>query len=179
MKCPQFFSRTVAVVMTIALLWGLARVAAWPVHAQDAYAQLRLLWRVEKGTATRCRAYTADELATIPLHMRQAEHCESTRIPYHLTVTIDDALRLEKALQPTGARSDHIVAVFEELVMIPGRHHVAVRCAPQLETFAPDARVESETLEWSDEVEFAPGRAAVLQAAPRVADAAEQLQLLQ
>jgi hypothetical protein len=87
---------------------------------------IRLAWRARGARVRRCRTLTPDELAKLPVHMRQKEVCERTVLPYRLRVTVDSAAVIDELVYAGGAREDRPLFVFRELSLAPGAHHVTV-----------------------------------------------------
>jgi hypothetical protein len=95
-------------------------------HPGDADAELRLAWRTPVPRVVECRTLTAEELAELPVHMRQAEICEPERVAYRLEVRVDGELRRAATVAASGARGDRPIYVFETLPLEAGARRLRV-----------------------------------------------------
>ena len=138
------FGAAAMIVLSLGALGALSRVPYGPAIADGAL--LRLTWRSRGLRVETCRVPTEEELARVPVHMRQQEICEGGIVPYSLRVAIDGVERLESLVRSTGARSDRPLYVFAEVPIEPGRRDVAVTFAPlpdSVESVVPDTLVMS------------------------------------
>lgn len=93
---------------------------------RDVGAIVRLAWRARGERVNECRRRTPDELAKLPPHMRQEEVCEGRVLPYRLAATLDGAAVVNQLIHGAGAMEDRPLYVFQDLVVSPGSHRVAV-----------------------------------------------------
>ncbi|HEY6110856.1 MAG TPA: hypothetical protein VIV56_18285 [Gemmatimonadales bacterium] len=93
---------------------------------RDVGAIVRFAWRARGERVNECRRRTPDELAKLPPHMRQEEVCEGRVLPYRLAVTLDGAAAVNQLIHGAGAKEDRPLYVFQDLVVSPGSHRVAV-----------------------------------------------------
>lgn len=107
-------------------LTGLASRIDWSPGSGDT-AVLRLSWRARSARIEVCRHRTPEEIAKLPVHMREDEVCERRLLPYRLRVTVDSALVVDQVVRAAGAREDRPLYVFGEHPLAPGPHRVAVR----------------------------------------------------
>jgi len=125
--------------MTRALRWLFGIVAAGGVLAlirlgsftpytaeRDVGAIVRLAWRARGERVRECRRRTPDELAKLPPHMRQEEVCEGRVLPYRLAVELDGGAVVDQLIHGAGAREDRPLYVFQDVVVAPGTHRIAV-----------------------------------------------------
>jgi hypothetical protein len=98
---------------------------------------LRLSWRNDGVTVEACRTRTEEELANLPIHMRNPTACIGQIASYHLRVEVDGSVMVDDTLRPAGARGDRPVYVLEELPMEPGTYEVGVRYDALLPTDLP------------------------------------------
>lgn len=120
----------VAVCVTLGLAGGVARLSVlWGGYAADA-GQLTIDIRLTRNIATQCREYTADELRTIPAHMRTAQHCDRTAVPYRRRIVIDGVEADAVTLLAPGGRTDRPLIDTTRWPVTPGVHQVDIRCAP-------------------------------------------------
>lgn len=118
----------VAAVVAVGLTVATAALSRVPVSfSADDQGQLRLSWRVEGVTAEACRPLSAEELARLPVHMRNPKACIGVIASYHLQVTVDGAATVQDTIRPPGARGDRPITVLRELPLAPGPHRVGVR----------------------------------------------------
>lgn len=89
-------------------------------------AVVRLSWRVRSVRVRECRKLTAQELAALPAHMREAESCEGRLAPYRLRVVLDGREVESSLVTGSGARQDRPLYVYRDLDVAPGRHTVAI-----------------------------------------------------
>jgi len=120
--------RTVAVALALLLTAGTAWLSRVPVRfsAPDD-GLLRLSWRIEGVTVEACRQRTPEELAELPVHMRNPQACIGGLAPYLLYLTVDGAILSEDTFHAAGARQDRPVFVLRDVPLAPGRHEVEVR----------------------------------------------------
>jgi hypothetical protein len=114
----------VAALGLTAALGALSQVPYEPSGAGRAV--VRFAWRARSVRVEECRTLTSQEQENLPAHMRRAEVCEGTVLPYRLQVRVDGALRLDQLVKSAGARGDRPLFVFEELEVTPGPHHLEV-----------------------------------------------------
>jgi hypothetical protein len=79
-----------------------------------------------------CRQLSEEELANLPIHMRNPEACIGRIAPYHLQVGLDGALIMQDTVYPAGARGDRPIFVFRDFPVEPGTLRVQVRFDPLL-----------------------------------------------
>jgi hypothetical protein len=105
----------------------LSLLSETPYTAESAaHGVIRVTWRARGERVRRCRKLAPDELAKLPVHMRQEEVCERAVLPYRLRVTVDGAPAIDELVHAGGAREDRPLFVFHEFSLAPGVHHLAV-----------------------------------------------------
>jgi hypothetical protein len=114
----------VAALGITAALGALSQVPYEPSGAGRAV--VRFAWRARSVRVEECRAVTPQEQENLPAHMRRAEVCEGTVLPYRVQARVDGELRLNQLVEPAGARGDRPLFVFEELQVTPGPHRLEV-----------------------------------------------------
>ncbi len=126
MSRPRTLGRYLgAVAVTLAAMAGLAVLSQAPyAHEGTGVAELRLAWRARSARVDACRQRTPEELARLPVHMRQALVCERRVAPYRLTVSVQDSVIVNRLVTAAGARADRPLYVFEEFALAPGTYHV-------------------------------------------------------
>lgn len=142
-----------ALAITV-LVAGLTRVPVTTGNT-DA-AEVQLSWRLRGARVEECRTRTADELARLPVHMRQTEVCEPRLVPYVLTVEVDGQVAVRDTIEPAGARGDRPLSVMQSLDIQPGRRALRVSFAP-----APDA-TGGTTLALDTVIVMRPGTSALV-----------------
>lgn len=111
-----------------ALTLGVAWLSRAPYRASDVdSAMIRLAWSARPERIETCRTLSDDELARLPVHMRQRVVCTGTSARYRLTVTRDGAPLFRRVVQGSGVRHDRPIYVYQELPMRPGTHVIGVR----------------------------------------------------
>ena len=88
---------------------------------------LRLSWRNDGATVEACRTRSEEELANLPVHMRNPTACIGEIASYRLRVEVDGSVMADDTLRPAGARGDRPIYVLEEFPMALGTYEVVVR----------------------------------------------------
>lgn len=113
----------VAVALTVLTAWG----SKVPVtFSGDSTALLRLSWRVQGIATEECRTLTEEELARLPIHMRNPQACIGVIASYALEVRVDGTVLARDTVRPPGARGDRPLNVLREFSLPAGEHEVAV-----------------------------------------------------
>ena len=143
--------RVLPIVAASALMLGLIGWGSRADYrgASAEHALLRLSWRMRGERIENCRDRTQAELDALPVHMRTPRICETTPVPYRITVRIDGGPADTMTVLPAGAKHDRPIYVLRDIVMTPGEHRVIVNSAR--------ADNEAGMLEFDDEVYFLPG----------------------
>ena len=116
----------VAAVVTAGLVWG----STAPLTVQDdAHGVIRVAWSVRPERIEECRARTAEELARLPQHMRQATVCVGQTAEYQLTVRRDGEVVVRQLVRGGGWRRDRPLYVFKEVPVSPGDSSIDVEFA--------------------------------------------------
>ncbi|HTR21407.1 MAG TPA: hypothetical protein VMH88_11195 [Gemmatimonadales bacterium] len=114
-------------LVSLAVLGGLRTTSYLPyTAARDTAAVVRLAWRARGERVNQCRTRSADELARLPVHMRQAQVCERRLLPYRLVVDLDDREVANREVRGAGAREDRPLFVFEDIRAGQGRHRLVI-----------------------------------------------------
>jgi hypothetical protein len=130
--------------VTAAGLAGMAALSYVPyAHESGAGSELRLAWRARSARVEACRRRTADELARLPVHMRQEQVCERQVAPYRLAVWLDGSPVTDRLIVAAGASADRPLYVFEEFPLAPGTHALRV-------TFTRETGASGETAAAAD-----------------------------
>ena len=117
---------------------GVGALAHLPLGAPAAGAAIRLAIRTAAGKIEICRDVPAEDLAKLPLHMRQARLCAEQPVAYRLTLAVDGIEIHATRAERRGLRSDRPL-VIDDLVEIPaGRHAITVRLEPEVPRGTPD-----------------------------------------
>jgi hypothetical protein len=112
---------------------GISAASRLPLSFRGEHdALLRLSWRVDGVSMEECRSLTDEELANLPVHMRNPEACIGRIAPYRLQVGIDGAMVVSDTVYPAGARGDRPIFVLHDLPLDPGSTRVRVRFDPLL-----------------------------------------------
>ena len=121
-------SRLIAVVVTAAAMAGLVAASHAPLtpHVPGG-AVLRLAWSARPERIEQCQAQSAEELARLPPHMRQAVVCEGVAAHYRLTATVDGRVLADRLVTAGGLRHDRRLYVLEEIPIAAGEAAVDVR----------------------------------------------------
>lgn len=116
-----------AVIGTTLMLMLVAAASgpAWRYHG-DAQARLRLSWGARPERIEVCRTLSEAELADRPEHMRQRVECEGTTASYALEIQVDGRVIDSRVLRGGGLRHDRPMYLLDDLVIVPGEHHLVV-----------------------------------------------------
>ena len=113
---PRAIGFMVALAGTAGIVW--TSNARLNPHSGD--AMLRLTWSARPERFETCRAVTAEELASVPAHMRQPVVCEGESAAYRLQVRRNGTVLLDRIVHGGGWRRDRPLYVFEEMPQPPG-----------------------------------------------------------
>lgn len=145
-------------IVSVGAALVLAIVSAAPFRIDPVPdARLRVAFSARPERIERCRTLSADELANVPQHMRQAVVCEGTTASYRLEVRRDDSLLASALLHGGGLRHDRRLYVLRELSVPSGPSAIDVRLVrtdsvaaqPDSGQRSPEAREHEESTEHS------------------------------
>jgi hypothetical protein len=165
-------ARTVALValrlaVAVAAMAGVGAIAHLPLGEPPREAALRVALRTSLGQVEICHDRTAEELAALPAHMRQARTCEITTVDYRLRVTVDGRPLVDRAVVHHGVRRNRPLVVDELRRLAPGVHRVEVRFEPAASEIVGAGELPRAVYE--GEVDFAAGRIRLLTLDPGAA----------
>jgi coenzyme F420-reducing hydrogenase delta subunit/Pyruvate/2-oxoacid:ferredoxin oxidoreductase delta subunit len=78
------------------------------------------------AVSANCRDFTEEELAAIPIHMRNSRVCDRKRSPVRLRVAIDGVTALQTNVSPSGIWNDGNSVTIERIPVDPGDHLVSL-----------------------------------------------------
>ena len=145
---------------SLALVWGVGALAHLPLGEPSRAAALRLALRTERARIEVCRDRSAEELAALPAHMRQARDCRETAIDYRLVARLDGRVVVDREVAHHGVRRNRPLTADVLVEVEPGRHEVSIELAPDPEA-VPEGAGELPTYRLDGAVEFAVGRVRV------------------
>ena len=119
-----------AVLVTLLLGLGFSYLGSIWVGKEEGNGKMRVTARITKNVIKTCRAYSDDELRTIPLHMRQKEFCQTEAFPYTLTILLDGKKIHDQTLTPISARGDHPMHFDKEIRLNPGEYGLEANLFP-------------------------------------------------
>lgn len=121
-------ARIPGLVVVVASLLGLrwASDALVSTAAGDE-AVLRVAFRLRPERVEVCRDRTPEELAGVPIHMRQLQVCVGQSVTYRLKVRRADDVLVDEVAHGGGLRRDRPIYVFREWLVPPGAAEVEVR----------------------------------------------------
>lgn len=157
-----------AAVVSAAGLLVLAAASQVPyAHEAADGAELRLSWRARSAQVEACRRRSAEELARLPVHMRQELVCERGVAPYRLVVAIDADTVVDRVITAAGARRDRPLFVYETIPRAPGTYRLTVAFTRQTPAASgragtDDRRSAPAHLEFTRTITLSPGRAALV-----------------
>ncbi len=119
-------------VAAAGIVAGLMAIVAWgsttPLTVHDgSRAAVRLAWSARPERIEVCRERTAEELARLPAHMRQALDCVGSTAEYQLTVHANGERVASQRVHGAGLRRDRRLFVLREIDVEPGRVRIDVR----------------------------------------------------
>ena len=127
------FRLVLAAVLAVLLTTTVAWLSRLPLHFDSEHeALVRLSWRVDGISLEECRQRSDEELANLPIHMRNPEACIGRIAPYRLQVALNGTLLVNDTIHPGGARGDRPIYVLSDFPVDPGEHRVQVRFDPIL-----------------------------------------------
>ena len=94
------------VAVALGLLLGVQALAHLPLGAPPEGAAIRLAVRTSAGKLEICRDVPPEELAQLPIHMRQSRICEVQPVAYRLTLSVDGVPVRDIHAERRGMRSD-------------------------------------------------------------------------
>lgn len=115
--------------VSFALIAGVSWLARIPIGAPAAHGLLRVAAHTSSQRQETCRERSADELAALPVHMRQPLACERRQRSYTLVVKLDDEIVFDTLLEPKGISGDRPVSIDWQLPLTPGEYRVNVAMA--------------------------------------------------
>ena len=120
--------RGLGVALAAAAMAGVVWASNAPMTAHRvSYAVLRLAWSARPERIETCQQQSADELARLPQHMRQAVVCDGTTAEYRLEVRVDGEVIADQLVHGGGLRQDRRLYVFQELRVREGEAAIDVR----------------------------------------------------
>ncbi len=112
-----------AVLLTGALSWT-SRVPV--TFTEPDQALLRLSWRLTDAVLESCRPPSEEELAKLPVHMRDPRGCTGRGASFVLRVLVDGTEVALDTVRAPGARADRPLTVLRDLPLAPGSYDVDV-----------------------------------------------------
>lgn len=143
-----------AVALTVFALAGLAWASQLKAGTSPTSGAVRLAWRLPGQSWLDCRPLSAEEIARLPVHMRQTQDCRTVYLPYRLRAWTDGTPVVDRAVVPLGARGDRPLYVEQDLTLAAGRHHVKVEFMP-----TDDPKHAGMTLAFEDSLAVSAGHA--------------------
>lgn len=116
-------------LLALAIGLGLGAATRLSLGEPATASELRLSWRIRSEPVRVCRIRTPEELARLPVHMREEEVCERRALPYRLRVTTGDSVISDSVLPVSGGRGSRPVYVSSRFTLAPGVHAVRVEFA--------------------------------------------------
>lgn len=121
-------ARIGGLVLAAASALALGALSRVPSSATpDGRARLRVAFSARPERVEQCRTLSAEELANVPVHMRQSQVCEGTTVRYRLEVLRDGRLLDSATLRGGGLRHDRQLYALRELPVASGPATVEVR----------------------------------------------------
>ena len=116
---------SVALAFAVAAAVGVVSDLGYAAPRPDG-AELVVTFKHPGRTSDDCRELTPEELAALPVHMRQQKVCARRRSPVRLRVSLDGQPLLARSYPPSGVWGDGNSVAVERLDLPPGEHRVLV-----------------------------------------------------
>lgn len=129
----------VRLAVALGFLLGVEALAHLPLGRPAQGAAIRLAVRTAAGRIEICRDVSAEELAKLPLHMRQPRICAEQPVAYRLTLSVDGAVAHDARAERRGLRSDRPLVIDELVAIQAGRHELRVSFAPEVPPGTPES----------------------------------------
>ncbi len=143
--------------VSLALVKAIGAIAHLPLGDPPTGAALRIALRIHQARIEVCRDNSPEELARLPVHMRQARVCRETPIDYRLRVAVDGEPVVDRMIRHRGVRRNRPLTVDERVAVSPGLREVTIDLTPQLPTETVDIS-ELPVLQFAEEIQFERGR---------------------
>jgi hypothetical protein len=125
-------ARIPGVVAGVVFLLVMRWMSAVPVSTTAGDdAVLRVAFRLRPERVEVCRDRTPEELAGVPVHMRQLQVCIGQSATYRLEVSRDREVLVDEIVHGGGLRHDRPIYASREWTVRPGPGEVEVRLARQ------------------------------------------------
>lgn len=136
--------RGLGVVLGWVIMFGIAALSHAPYRADgESLGLIRLTWRARPERIESCRAPAEEELATLPVHMRQQLICTGFSARYRLIAIAGGDTVLDEVIRGSGLRHDRPIYLLRDVPLPPGRHRLEVSFT----------RIDSVTTPRDDETE--------------------------
>ena len=120
--------RLLGAALAAAVMAGMAWTSSAPMTAHgSADAVLRLSWSAPPERVETCHEQTAEELASVPRHMRQPLVCVGRAASYRLIVRADDRVIVDHVVRAGGMRHDRRLYVLRDVSVPPVETALEVR----------------------------------------------------
>lgn len=149
-----WLERAAAVLVTSVVMAGLAWASQLTAGSSPASGAVRLAWRLPGQSWLDCRPLSAEEIARMPVHMRQTQDCRTVHLHYRLRAWTDGRLVVDRAVAPLGAQSDRPLYVEQDLALAAGIHALRVEFMP-----TDDPKHAGMTLTFEDRITVSAGHA--------------------
>jgi hypothetical protein len=140
----RILARLAGAAAALAIVLGGALASRAQIGQPPSHAELRLALRAASARLEVCRDRTAQELATLPAHLRQLQDCDEQAIDYRLAVQIDDQPGSDRLVSHSGVRHTRPLAIESAMKVTPGRHRVRVAFEPVRPAGFDDAPVDDD-----------------------------------
>ena len=119
---PKYFVRTIVGAMLLLVIAALSQI---PFGEVPQYAIFRMEIKLPPVVKVGCRKPTADELASLPFHMRKKEICEQHKLNYSYTLSIDNAILASRTdIHAASIGGDRPIFIDEEIKLPAGEHAI-------------------------------------------------------
>ena len=132
LRAPHLPRLGLQVAVALGLLLGVQALAHLPLGAPPEGAAIRLAVRTSAGKLEICRDVPPEELAQLPIHMRQSRICEVRPVAYRLTLSVDGVAVRAIHAERRGLRSDRALVIDDLVPVAAGRRTLVVVLEPEV-----------------------------------------------
>jgi ferredoxin len=119
---PTLLATPLLALMLLAIAWP----SRWPMTFAERPGQLVVSFKHPGEQREVAETRSAEELAKLPIHMRNPQNKARKRAPVRLRIEVDGSPMLEEDFRPAGVMGDGSSVGFVQLPLPPGRHQVNI-----------------------------------------------------
>ncbi len=138
-------------LISLAVVLGTALFSAWPAWQSMAEDHGLVRLSFTHSGARNCRDRTEEELAALPRNMRQAQVCDSRRLPVYVEMDLNGATVFARDLAPTGLSGTGPSRIYAKFELPAGPYDIDLR-------LRDDPTLEGYTNTATRQVQIGPGQ---------------------